>query len=70
MKKTVYDFSKAVEYANNWYKPSEMSNRLKTEAIALAFMIDDSPNEVSNMQQAVWAVTEFLDRIEEKEVAQ
>lgn len=71
MKKTVYDFSKAIASANEWYKPSELSRMLKDTALELATLAEHSNNNlVACMQMTVLDVCNFLDAIKETEVEQ
>lgn len=71
MKKTVYDFSKAIIELEEWYKPSELSLILKNAALELAPLSEYSKNNaVACLQMAVLDVCNFLDAITETEVEQ
>lgn len=72
MKKTVFDFSEAINHTNMWYKPSELSSTLKNAMLELAYIEDDGSGMCSGMIQAAQCAAlitcEFLDRIKEIEV--
>lgn len=74
MKKTVYDFSEAIKEANVWYKPSELSTKLKNAVLNLAYIEDDGsgtyPGMIHWAQTAALTVCDFLDKIKEIEVEQ
>ena len=70
MKKTVYDFSLAIEHIREWNRPSELSYELKDAALALATIKNDEGDLVKKMQCAVLSACWFLDCIIEKEVEQ
>lgn len=68
MKKTIYDFSEAVEYFD-WYSPSELSSMLKEAVLGLARAEFDYAI-VQDAQCVALAVCDFLDKIKEKEIGQ
>ena len=70
MKKTVYDFSNAIEYIRTTYSPSSLSMMLKDAALKLATLDSEGTSFIADMQLAVVNATEFLDSIMEKEVKQ
>ncbi len=69
MKKTVYDFQKAIKVLDEWFKPSELSSMLKDAALSLAPLSDYcNDNRIAEMQMTVLNACDFLDAIEVKEV--
>ena len=70
MKKTVYDFSKTIEYIRTTYDPATLSIMLKDAALKLATLDREGTSFITDMQLAVVTVGEFLDSIIETEVEQ
>ena len=74
MKKTIYDFSKAIKELDQWYKPSEYSAILKNAVLELARIEDDdngiNPPIIKSVQLAALEVCDLLDKIIEIEVEQ
>lgn len=70
MKKTVYDFSEAIEYTRTVYAPAKLSMMLKDAALKLATLDSEGTSFIADMQLAVVNAGEFLDSIIETEVEQ
>lgn len=70
MKKTTYNFAKAIKVADEWQKPRELSANLKEVALRCAILNDNETGIVNAMQCAVLDVCNFLDAVEEREVEQ
>lgn len=70
MKKTVYDFSDAVEYIRTMYDPTYLSSMLKDAALKLSILDSQGTSVIADMQIAVMNATEFLEAITEKEIEQ
>lgn len=70
MKRTVYDFSKTLEYIRTTYDPTCLSNMLKDAALKLATLDDEGTSFIADMQLAVVNASEFLESIQVKEVEQ
>lgn len=70
MEKTVYDFSKTLEYIRTMYNPACLSNMLKDAALKLATLDNEGTSFIADMQLAVVNASEFLESIKEMEVEQ
>ena len=70
MKKTVYDFSKTIEYIRTAYDPATLSMMLKDAALKLATLDSEGTSFIADMQLAVVSAGEFLDSIIERQVEQ
>lgn len=69
MKKTVYDFSEAIEEIKDGFTPSELADNLRATALRCAGKVERDKHILS-MQVAVQDVCAFLDAILEMEVEQ
>lgn len=69
MKKTVYDFSEAIEEIKGNFTPHDLSENLKATALRCAGVLNRDKH-ILRMQCAVQDVCAFLDAIVETEVEQ